>query len=595
APGLSLPANGSLSSTYLPTLDWKDATPAGGSYELQVATNNQFQPVALDVPSLSASTYSFTSALDPNTTYYWRVQATSLTGQVSPWSPVWSFRTVLLPPALSLPASGTYVQTTFPTLSWSDPNTSGVTGYTIQISKNNTFTSIVTTGTSTIPSYTPAKALPINSTLYWRVQVKGGNGPSLWSSSPAWSFLTGNGPSIPVPLSPANNSLTTSYTNPAFTWKASIAPSGTSFDHYQIQIGTDTSFSSPVTDATTTVPSYPSSLTLLPDTTYSWHVRAYNTIGDFSGWSATWSLRTALPPPTLTAPATGTDPLTLRPTFSWNAVGPGASSYSIQVSKNDSFTQLVLSAVTTTPNLTPAKDLPAASVAPILYWHVQAQGPNGPSLWSSPARTITSPNPPSIPVLTSPANGSLSTSPVYQPTLSWKAVTVPSSTAFGHYHVQVATSNTFASTVVDDTSVSTITYPQLLLPAALNPNTTYYWRVSAVNSANEASAWSATWSFRTLLAPPILLSPADTATGVPARPAFTWGDPNTSGVTGYTIQISKSSTFASILLAGSTTATTRTFTPTSNLASGTQYFWRVQVKGTNGPSAWPTYFSFSTQ
>ena len=595
-PGLSLPANAGLITTYLPTLSWKASTPAQDTYELQVSTDKTFTSIPLlDIPSSTSLSYTFTSPLPSNVTYYWRVRATNLAGQASAWSAVWSFRTALLPPTLSLPASGTYVQTTFPTLTWSDPNASGVTGYTIQISKNNTFTSIVTTGSSTTTSYTPAKVLPVSSTLYWRVQTKGANGPSLWSASPpVWSFTTGNPPSIPVPLSPANNSLTTSYNPPIFSWKPSTAPSGTTFDHYQIQIATDSAFSTPTADTTTT-PTYPSSLTLNPNITYYWHVRAYNTIGDFSGWSATWSLRAAMLPPTLSAPADAADPLTLRPTFSWDTV-PGVSDYSIQVSKNNTFTQIVLSGLTTATNLTPTKDLPAASVAPTLYWHVQALGPNGPSLWSSPTWTIVSPNPPSVPVLTSPVNASLSST--YQPTLIWKLVALPSlpvPTTFAHYHVQVSTSSTFASTpVVDDTSLTTLNSTQLLVAPALNPNTTYYWHVSAVNTLNEASVWSATWSFRTLLQPPTLLTPTNNATGVALRPTFTWSDSNTTGVSGYTIQISKSSTFASILVTGNTNATTKTFTPTTNLTSGTQYFWRVQVKGANGPSSWPTYFSFST-
>ena len=585
----SSPVNNSLKQPINPILKWA-ASAGATSYEYcyDRINNNVCDTSWITAPATTVTL----SNLSNNTIYYWQVRAINLGGavyaNVGAW---WNFKVVLAPPSLSLPTSGTSTHTTFPTFTWSDSNTTGVTGYTIQISKNNTFTSIVNTGSPTTTSYTPAKALPVSSTLYWRVQTKGANGPSLWSAPPVWSFTTGNPPSIPVLLSPANNLLTTTYSPPTFTWKASTPAA----DHYEIQVATDSAFASEFFHDTTTALTYPSTLTLNPNTTYYWHVRAYNTSGDFSGWSTTWSLRAAMVPPTLSAPANSTDPLTLRPTFSWDPV-PGVSDYSIQVSKNNTFTQIVLSGLTIATNLTPTKDLPAASVAPTLYWHVQALGPNGPSLWSSPTWQINSPNPPSVPVLTSPVNASLSTMPTYQPTLVWKPVTLPSlpvPTTFGYYHVQVSTSSTFASTpVLDDTSLTTLNSTQLVVAPALKSDTTYYWHVSAVNSLNEASAWSATWPFRTLLQPPTLLTPTNNATGVALRPAFTWSDPNTTGVTGYTIQISKDNTFKTGVTTGSSTTTH--FTLTTNLTSGSPYFWRVQVKGTNGPSLWPTAFSFST-
>ncbi|HUI87610.1 MAG TPA: fibronectin type III domain-containing protein, partial [Anaerolineales bacterium] len=107
-----------------------------------------------------------------------------------------------------------------------------------------------------------------------------------------------------------------------------------------------------------------------------------------------------------------------------------------------------------------------------------------------------------------------------------------------------------------------------------------------------ASAWSATWSFRTLLAPPALTLPAENATGVALRPQLTWTNPNTIGVTGYTVQISKSSSFSPVLMTGNVTTTS--FAPATNLPSGTTLYWRVQTTGSNGPSPWSSA-SFTTQ
>ena len=55
--------------------------------------------------------------------------------------------------------------------------------------------------------------------------------------------------------------------------------------------------------------------------TYYWRVAASFTDDTYTGWSTARTLRVALPPPELTAPADGVNPLHLRPTLDWEAVG----------------------------------------------------------------------------------------------------------------------------------------------------------------------------------------------------------------------------------------------------------------------------------
>ena len=187
-PVLSLPVRGSLITNYQPTLNWKDATPADVRYQLQVAKNNTFASPLVDTSSLTLSIYPFTSSLDPNTTYYWHVRAFNIAGSASAWSATWSFNTAPLPPILSSPADGTHNRNLRPTFTWSDPNSPGVTGYTIQISKDSGFASILIANTSSATSFTPSAGLPIATKLYWRVRVNGPNGSSFWS--PYRSYTT---------------------------------------------------------------------------------------------------------------------------------------------------------------------------------------------------------------------------------------------------------------------------------------------------------------------------------------------------------------------------------------------------------------------
>ena len=84
-----------------------------------------------------------------------------------------------------------------PSFDWGDVSGPGAVTYTIQISKNNTFTQIVQTGNPVTSSYVPTADLPKNLPLFWRVQTKGANGPSAWSE--VRSFFSANSPTTPDP------------------------------------------------------------------------------------------------------------------------------------------------------------------------------------------------------------------------------------------------------------------------------------------------------------------------------------------------------------------------------------------------------------
>jgi hypothetical protein len=84
---------------------------------------------------------------------------------------------------LNTPANGSTTANRRPTFDWDDA--SGATLYTIQVSRNSTFTSLVFSVNVTNSTFTPLVNLPLG-TLYWRVRAYGANGPSLWS--PAFNF-----------------------------------------------------------------------------------------------------------------------------------------------------------------------------------------------------------------------------------------------------------------------------------------------------------------------------------------------------------------------------------------------------------------------
>jgi uncharacterized repeat protein (TIGR01451 family) len=584
-PVLVSPANGVLTTNYRPKLDWSDASSAD-HYLIQVATSNTFASPIIE-QTIHISEYTPDSDLSPNTTYYWRVNSYNAASISSNWSAVRYFRTALLPPTLTAPSDAENLLTNRPTFDWDDA--SGATSYTVQISRNLAFTSLVGTYLVTPSIYTPTANLPANISLYWRVQSRGTNGPSAWST--IRSLKTANPPSVPFLLSPALNALTTDYT-PRLDWATSTVPTGTVFDHYQIQVDDTADFLSTTVDQDVLGPTsheYTLTSDLNPNTKYFWRVRSYNTAGEYSAWSLVRYFRTAILPPTLGAPADASTVLSLRPTFDWGDV-TGASGYTIQISKNNTFTLLVVNTTitgATKSGYTPTTNLPVNTT---LYWRVRASGVNGPSAWSLPTWSFITPNPPGVPVPTSPVLNALVTN--YSPTLKWNKPSLPTtagSATFKQYEVQIAIDLAF-STVIQAGSVTDYLTPQYAISPALDPNMKYYWRLRAVDMFDHYSLWSTVYSFRTAILPPTLIAPEEAFNLLYNRPIFDWYD--VTGASGYTLQIAKNSTFT--LLVGTYSVTPSTYTSAASLPANITLWWRVQAKGTNGPSLWSTAWTVNT-
>ena len=198
---------------------------------------------------------------------------------------------------------------------------------------------------------------------------------------------------------------------------------------------------------------------------------------------------------------------------------------------------------------------------------------------------FTPPPPPTVvpaaPAQISPANAATGVS--LTANVSWNAAVTATS-----YTLQVATDINFNAIVLNRTEI--ITTSSAL--SALTNGAVYYWRVSATNVVGP-SAWSATRSFTTVINPPVLSSPANTATNVSRTPTLTWSA--APGATTYNVQYSTSSTFA----AGTATITRNGVAGTSlafttALLARTRYYWRVQAVNGTVTSAYSASRSFTT-
>jgi len=91
-PTLMLPANGATSVALRPTFTWSPFTGAN-TYALQVSTAMDFATKVIDRTGLISTSFSATSDLNYNTTYYWRVNATTGSGTTN-WSNTFAFETL---------------------------------------------------------------------------------------------------------------------------------------------------------------------------------------------------------------------------------------------------------------------------------------------------------------------------------------------------------------------------------------------------------------------------------------------------------------------------------------------------------------------
>lgn len=291
--------------------------------------------------------------------------------------------------------------------------------------------------------------------------------------------------------------------------------------------------------------------------------------------------------PSLIAPPDGSHVLSRCVGFDWTDV-TGASGYHIQVSRSSTFR-------TTLANATSKKSEYTTCALPTgltLWWRVQARVGGTYRAWSG-QWSLEMPIPPSRPVPKAPISGALIKD--YTPLLDWFDSTLPANTvhAFDHYELELATNASFATDVMDFTTpvgdrfASSYTIPD---SSGLAPNRTYYWHVRAYNAGAEYSAWSATRSFRTAILPPALGLPANGSAVDSRRPVFDWGD--VEGASRYKIQISRTSTFGTMVIPA--TVVSSTFTPGAALPSGVTLYWRVQAVGKNGPSLWSEAWSFTT-
>jgi hypothetical protein len=500
APVLASPTNGATGVSINPTLSW-NASSGATSYQLQLSRSSNFSTTVIDQSGITTTSYA-AIGLASNTVYYWRVNASN-SGGAGSYSSARSFTTELIAmPYVAAYAfdegsgtsafdvSGNANTGTVSDTLWSTSgrygNALSFNGSSSIVRVNNSSSLNLTTGMTVeawVQPTTPAPDVQVmifkegtsNNQSYALGLDKNGSGnlragiyimiganeygvnSSSTLSLNTWSHVAGTFDGASLRL----------YVNGSLEGSTSVSGSINQTDSYLTIGGNDLE---------------PEWFAGLID-----EVRIYNRAlsqgeiqADMNSPIGATSSLPSVPIPS--SPANGATGVATNPTLSWNA-STGATSYGVQVSTNSSFSSTIVNqnGITTT-----SYAVSGLTNNTTYYWRVNATNAEGTSAWSSSRSFTTIVTTPSAPTLSSPANGA--TGVAVNPTLSWNTATGATS-----YGLQVSTSSSFFTTVVNQTAISTTSYAV----SGLTGNTTYYWRVNATN-AGGTSAWSSSRSFTTI-------------------------------------------------------------------------------------------------
>ena len=191
----SVPTNNLLCINNNVSFQWTASTDPDGdtiSYEIQIATDNQFTQNVLNLISNNTST---SVGLDKGVAYYWRVRAKDSKGATSSYSSIFSFYTegigesnhLPFSPAIVKPILNSLVQETSTTLEWtaSDVDSSDTLTFDVYFDTLNPPTTKISENQLTKVFDV---SLESSKNYYWRVVVKDDKGGT--SIGPVWGFNT---------------------------------------------------------------------------------------------------------------------------------------------------------------------------------------------------------------------------------------------------------------------------------------------------------------------------------------------------------------------------------------------------------------------
>lgn len=460
------------------TLTWSSVSNAT-SYNLYYATTSGVTTTSSTKVASVSSPYVQTG-LTAGTTYYYIVTAVNGTGESAPSSQA-SAGTASAPPVPTAPAAPVGViatgGTNQVTLSWNSVSTA--TEYNVYYATASGVTKANGTKIANVTSPSVLANLTAGTTYYYIVTAVNSTGESAASVQVAATTLA----PVPTPTAPAAPSDVTAVggaNQATITWPA--VPGAASYNIYwSTTSGVNKTSGTKVAGVTS--PYVKTALSA--GTTYYFIVTAANSVGESAASAQATATTNPAPPAVPAAPAgvTATGGAN-QVTIAWPVVS-GATSYNIYWATASGVTTAGTKITTTTSPYVQT----GLAASTTYYYIVTAVNASGQSVASSQVSAAT--NAPAVVIPTAPA-GVTASGGANQVSISWSAVSGATS-----YNIYYAT--TSGVTKTNGAKITNASTPYVQTGLAVG--TTYYYIVTAVNSAGEGAA-STQASAATNAAPP---------------------------------------------------------------------------------------------
>ncbi len=359
-------------------------------------------------------------------------------------------------------------------------------------------------------------------------------------------------PNAPNPTAISGN--LTNDATPLLQWTDSTVD----IQRFEVEVDITTSFNSTQlrsfrNQTTTSVEVVPQ----LNDGLWYFRVRAVDTAGNLSGWSSALGFQIDTQPPEVPVANYLPDPFNdTRPTFTWTAA-VDASKYRLQAASDASFSSMLIDK----SDITSTSYQPQAELAQgVVFWKVAAIDTAGnQSDFSLPKYFTIDTSAPGTPVI----NAITTPTKITTPTFSWSAVNGASK-----YEIQISPNANFTSFTVNNAAITTTSFTT----TALTDNI-YYWRVAAIDTANNRGGFSEPQQFviDTVAPPAPTLTQYSPSPGNDLTPTLVWSNPG-GGAVKYDILIKQGAT----TLINETGLTQLTYTPTVALPVGA-ISWQVRA------------------
>jgi hypothetical protein len=556
-PVLVSPDDGAANVSPTLTLSW-----AGGSgaaaFHVQIARDSLFSLLVLNDSVVTGPSRSIIQPLDGLSKYFWRVRAYNVGGS-TPFTTPRAFTTIIGTPSLAYPANGGMHIASTPIVRWNAVR--GDARYRIQLSTDPQFTSFAVDVSGLVDTAYRTQALLGFTRYYWRVSARSADGSSVGDYSTPKYFTTIL--DTTAVLSPANAVLEHP-TTATFLWRRTRYA-----ETYRVEVATDSGFTAMVAADSSLVDTSRTIRDLPGLTTYYWHVRAQNP-ADTGMYSALRAFRTTIGTPALVSPPNGYKKTPVTATLTWSPV-PSAARYRVQLATDSLMTVLIVD-----DSLVGGTSYTVSTALERLkqyYWRVRAKTADGLSIGAFAATWsfTTVPAPPAATALVSPADNT--TNGTRTPLLKWRSALRAET-----YGLQIATDTSFTALIVSDTTLADTAYQSAPLEGLLK----FYWRARSIN-AGGTSAYTSRWSFTTVIATPVLRSPAPSAPDQMTNVRLVWSPVPRAST--YRVQLSADSLMRTFVVDDSLLVDT--VRQVSGLARSTIYYWRARAKAAAGISTSP--------